>query len=100
MKLLHAATLFFTLGLALAREFFLQLGWHADYATIGLLGLAITTLLIFRGWVPLLAIGVLVILIGRSDAALAAWHLDRQYLQAAAVVILVYPWLRRVLLDG
>lgn len=100
MKFLHAATLFFTLGLALARDFFTQLGFHADYAVIGLLGLALTTMLIFRGWLPLVAIGVLALLISQQDAALASLHLDRQILEAAALTIVLYPWIKRFLVDG
>ena len=38
MKFLHAATLFFTLGLALAKEFFTQLGFHADPILMGVVG--------------------------------------------------------------
>ncbi|MES2604718.1 MAG: hypothetical protein V4603_07250, partial [Pseudomonadota bacterium] len=83
MKFLHAATLFFTLGLALAKEFFTQLGFHADYATIGLLGLALTTLLIFRGLLPILAVAILAVLVSQSDSTLTMMHMDRQILQAS-----------------
>lgn len=100
VKFLHAATVFFTIGLALAKEFFAQLGFHADYATIGLLGLALTTLLIFRGLLPILAVGVLAVLISLPDAMLVEWSLDRQLLQAAAITITLFPWIRRFFIDA
>jgi len=100
MKILHIATVFFTLGLALAREFFNQLGFHADYSTIGLLGLAMTTLLIFRGVWPLLSVGVLAVLVSLSDHRLAVMHMDRQMLEAAALTIMMFPWIRRFLIDA
>ena len=100
MKILHIATVFFTLGLALAREFFNQLGFHADYSTIGLLGLAMTTLLIFRGIWPLLSVGVLTVLVSLSDHRLAVMHMDRQMLEAAALTIMMFPWIRRFLIDA
>ena len=100
MKFLHAVTVFFTIGLALAREFFGQLGFHADYTTIGLLGLALTTLLIFRGLMPILAVAVLTALISMPDALLVEWSLDRQLLQAAAISITLFPWIRRFLIDA
>lgn len=100
MKFLHAATLFFTLGLALAKEFFTQIGFHADYMTIGVLGLALTTLLIFRGLLPILAVAILVVLISQPDATLVTMHMDRQILQAAALTIVLFPWIKRFLIDA
>jgi len=100
MKILHIATVFFTLGLALAREFFNQLGMHADYSTIGLLGLAMTTLLIFRGIWPLLSVAVLAVLVSLSDHSLSVMHMDRQMLEAAALTIVLFPWIRRFLIDA
>lgn len=100
MKFLHAATVFFTIGLALAKEFFSQIGLHADYVTIGLLGLALTTLLIFRGIFPLLAVAILTALISLPDATLLDMHLDRQLMQAAAITVVMFPWIRRFLIDA
>lgn len=100
MKFLHAATLFFTLGLALAREVFSQMGLHADYSTIGVFGLALTTLLVFRGFLPLVAVGILATLVSFTDARLAVYHLDRQVLQAAALTVVLYPWIKRFLIDA
>ena len=100
MKLLHAATVFFTIGLALAKEFFAQLGFHAGYNEIGLLGLALTTLLIFRGLLPILAVAMLAIMISQPDSLLLAWHLDREILQAAAITVILFPWIKRFLIDA
>lgn len=100
MKFLYAATVFFTIGLALAKEFFAQIGLHADYVTIGLLGLALTTLLIFRGLIPLLAVGILALLISVPDVTLLGMHPDRQIMQAAAITVVLFPWIRRFLIDA
>jgi hypothetical protein len=95
MKLLHALTLFATLGLALARDFFEQLGFHADLPVIGALGLAMTTLLIFRGLVPLLAVTILLVLV-RMPEILTQYNLDPDVLLASAMCIVLYPWLKRI----
>ncbi len=100
MKILHIATVFFTIGLALAREFFTQLGFHADYSVIGVLGLALTTLLIFRGVWPIIGVAILGVLVSQTDATLAMMHMDRQMLEAAALTIVLFPWIRRFLIDA
>ncbi len=100
MKILHIATVFFTVGLALTREFFTQLGFHANYSTIGVLGLAMTTLLIFRGIMPIIGVGILAVLISQTDATLGVMHMDRQMLEAAALTIVLFPWIRRFLIDA
>jgi hypothetical protein len=95
MKLLHALTLFATLGLALARDFFAQLGFHAELPVIGALGLAMTTLLIFRGVIPLLALTILLVLV-RMPVVLDQYNLDPDVLLAVAMCIVLYPWLKRI----
>lgn len=95
MKLLHALTLFATLGLALARDFFAQLGFEAELPVIGALGLAVTTLLIFRGLVPILAITILLVLV-RTPTILTQYNLDPDVLLAVAMCIVLYPWLKRI----
>lgn len=99
MKFLHALTLFATVGLALAREFFLKLGIHADYPTIGAIGLGITTLLIFRGIFPILGVAILCAMISLPVDMLAAAHLDQDILLAAAMTIILFPWLQRIIKD-
>jgi hypothetical protein len=96
MKLLHALTLFATLGLALARDLFSSLGFEASYPAIGAFGLALTTLLIFRGLLPLLAIAILLIMVTFPAAALQQYSLDHDILLAAVLTIVVYPWIRKI----
>lgn len=98
MKLIHALTLFFTLGLALVRDFFAEMGFVADLPTIGALGLAVTTLLIFRGIIPLLSIAALLVII-RVPGVLETYNIDRDIVLAGALCILVYPWISRILGD-
>jgi hypothetical protein len=96
MKLLHVVTLFATLGLALARDFFLALGIEATYPVIGAFGLAITTLLIFRGLLPLVAVAILLVMVSMPAEVLLQYNLSHDVLLAAVLTIVVYPWIRRI----
>ena len=100
MKFLHALTLFATVGLALAREFFLELGIQADYAVIGAIGLGLTTLLIFRGILPIIGVVILCLLISFKPDMLADYHLDKDMMLAAALVIILYPWIKKLVKDA
>lgn len=100
MKILHALTLFATVSLALAKEFFAGLGIHADYPTIGALGLAMTTMLIFRSLVAVLAVALLTALVVFSPELLVQYHLDRDVLLAAALTIILFPWINRMVRDN
>ena len=96
MKLLHVITLFATLGLALAKDFFQTLGIEATYPLIGALGLAVTTLLIFRGLVPIIAVGILLIMVSLPGDMLHEYNLSHDLLLALALTIVAYPWIRRM----
>ena len=100
MKILHALTLFATVSLALAKEFFVGLGIHADYATIGALGLAFTTLLVFRSIFAILAVVILTAMVVFSPDMLVQYHLDRDVLLAAALTIILFPWINRMVRDN
>lgn len=99
MKFLHALTLFATVSLALAKEFFVRLGLHADYPTIGALGLAFTTLLIFRSVFAVLAVAILTGMILLSPELLVRYNLDRDILLAAALTVILFPWINRMVKD-
>ena len=96
MKLLHAITLFATLGLALARDFFQTLGFEATYPLIGALGLAVTTLLIFRGIIPIIAVGLLLVMVSLPGDYLQQYSLNHDLLLAIALTIVAYPWIKRI----
>jgi len=96
MKLLHAITLFATLGIALAKDFFQTLGFEATYPVIGAFGLAVTTLLIFRGIVPLLAVGVLLLMVALPGDMLQQYNLSHDMVLAVVLTIVAYPWIRRI----
>jgi hypothetical protein len=100
MKFLHALTLFATVGLALAREFFLKLGIQADYAVIGAIGLGLTTLLIFRGILPIVGVVILSVLVTFTPDLLAQYHLDEDMMLAAALVIILFPWIKKLVKDA
>ncbi len=96
MKFLHAVTLFATLGLALARDMFLALGIEATYPVIGALRLAVTTLLIFRGILPVIGVAILLVMVSFPPETLQQYHLDHDLLLAAVLTVVVYPWIRRI----
>jgi hypothetical protein len=96
MKLLHAITLFATLGLALAKDFFQTIGIEATYPVIGALGLAVTTLLIFRGVMPLLGVAILLVMVSLPTDLLQQYNLSHDLLLAAVLTIVAYPWIRRI----
>jgi uncharacterized membrane protein YgdD (TMEM256/DUF423 family) len=100
MKLLHALALFATVSLALAKEFFEGLGIRADYPVIGALGLAITTLLIFRSLFAVLGVVLLTGLVVFSPDLLVQYHLDRDVLLAAALTIILFPWISRMVREN
>ena len=96
MKLLHVVTLFATLGLALAKDFFLALGIEATYPVIGAFGLAATTMLIFRGLLPLVAVAILLVMVAMPADLLLQYHLSHDVLLVAVLTIVVYPWIRSI----
>jgi hypothetical protein len=96
MKFLHAVTLFATLGLALAKDFFLTFGIEATYPVIGAFGLALTTLLIFRGLLPLIAVAILLVIVSMPAEVLQEYNLSHDLLLAIVLTIVVYPWIRRI----
>jgi multisubunit Na+/H+ antiporter MnhG subunit len=96
MKLLHVITLFATIGLALARDFFARLGFEASYPMIGAFGLAVATLMIFRSGLAVIAVGVLAVMVSLPEARLQEYGLDHDILLAAVLLIVIYPWIRKL----
>lgn len=99
MKLLHVLTLFATIGLALARDFFASLGFEASYPVIGAIGLAVATLLIFRSAVVIVAVALLAVMVTLPEARLQEYGLDHDILLTAVLLIVVYPWIRKMAAD-
>jgi hypothetical protein len=99
MKLLQALIIFGTIGLAFARDFLLSLGVEASYTTIVALGLALTTLLAFRGIFPIIAVLILTALVAIPQSELVAYSLDHDMLRALAIVIMLYPLIRKLATD-
>lgn len=100
MKLTQALILFGTVGLALARDFLVSFGIEASYTTIAALGLALTTLLAFRGIFAIIAVLILTALVTIPQSQLVAWNLDHDVLLALAIVIMLYPWIKKVATDN
>lgn len=96
MKLLHVLTLFATIGLALARDFFASLGFEASYPMIGAFGLTVATLMIFRSAVVVVAVALLAVMVTLPEARLQEYGLDHDILLAAVLLIVVYPWIRKM----
>ena len=47
-----------------------------------------------------LAVAILATLISVPDVALLGMHLDRQIMQAAAITVVLFPWISRFLIDA
>ena len=94
-KILQAIVLFATAGFLLVNQLFDTLGFKPDPLLVIAVGLGITTMLMYRSLVSLLAMIGFALLIRLPDATLAAWHLDRQMLLAGAIALLCLPWLQR-----
>jgi hypothetical protein len=100
MKLLQTLIIFGTIGLGFAREFLLDLGVEASYTTIAALGLALTTLLAFRGILSIIAVLILTALITIPQKQLLVYSLDHDALRALAIVIMIYPWIKKIAADN
>jgi len=99
MKFLHALAIFATASLAFAQDFFATLGIQADYPTLGAFALAATTLLIFRSMFAVLAMVILVVMAFFSDELLLRYSLDHEFLLAAALTIVLCPWISTLVKD-
>lgn len=99
MKLLHALAIFATASLAFAQDFFVTLGIQADYPTFGAFALAATTLLIFRSMFAVLAMAILTVMVFFSDELLLRYSLDHELLLAAALTIVLCPWICTLVKD-
>src|SRR5690349_11510398 len=100
MKLLQALIIFGTVGLAFARDFLQSLGIEASYTTIAALGVALTTLLVFRGVMSVIAVVILTFLVTVPVEQLQAYSLDPDALRALAIVVMIYPWIKKIASDN
>lgn len=100
MKLLQALIIFATVGLAFARDFLQSLGIEASYTTIVALGVALTTLLTFRSIMPIIAVVILTFLVAVPQEQLQAYSLDPDAIRALAIVIMIYPWIKKIASDS
>lgn len=100
MKFLQALIIFITVGLAFSQDFLLSLGIEATYTTIAAFGLALTTLLAFRGIVAIISVLILTLLITVPQEQLDAYNLDHDVLRAIAIVIMLYPWIKKIASDN
>src|SRR5688500_15291019 len=99
MKLLQALIIFVTIGLAFARDFLVNLAIEASYTTIVAVGVALTTVLAFRGIFAVIAVLILTALVTIPQSELAAYSLDHDMLRALAIVIMLYPWIKKIATD-
>lgn len=93
-KALQAIAIFATIGLVLAKDVFNAIHLEVDTLLIIAVGLGITTMLINRSLLSLLVMVLLTILIKLPADFLALYNLDRSLLQAAAIALLVLPWIK------
>ncbi|MES2627218.1 MAG: hypothetical protein V4628_18170 [Pseudomonadota bacterium] len=100
IKLLGALIIFVTIGLVFSRDVLLSLGIEASYTTIVALGAALTTLLAFRGIFSIIAVLILTLLVTVPQSELVAYNLDHDVLRALAIVIMLYPWIKKIAIDN
>jgi hypothetical protein len=95
-KILQAIALFATAGLIYAKDFFQTLGINAESPIIIAVGLGITTMLMYRSTVSLLAMGLFGLLINLPEETLSYYSLDRDVLLAGAITTLILPWIHKM----
>ena len=95
-KLLQALALFITAGLVYAKDVFQVFGINADSPLIVAAGLGITTMLMYRSAVSLLAMVLFGLMINLPDETLAYYSLDRDILLAAGITTLILPWIHKM----
>ena len=93
-KVLQAVAIFATIGVVLAKDVFNAIHLEVDTLLIIAVGLGITTMLINRSLLSLLVMALLIILIKLPADILTLYNLDRTVLQAAAIALLVLPWIK------
>lgn len=93
-KILEAIVLFLTAGLIFARDFFRQLGLDVGSPVIITVALMVTTMMLYRSIISVVAMVIFVLFVNQPDEALEAMNMDRDVLLACAITILFMPWLR------
>jgi len=93
-KVLQAVAIFATIGVVLAKDVFNAIHLEVDTLLIIAVGLGITTMLINRSLLSLLVMALLIILIKLPADILTLYNLDRTVLQAAAIALLILPWIK------
>ena len=92
-KVLQAVALFATAGVVFAKDVFNAIRLDIETPVIIAVGLGITTMLINRSILSVVVMVVLVGLIKLPPETLVEYNLDRSVLQAAAISLLVLPWI-------
>ena len=93
-KVLQAVVLFATAGVVFAKDVFNAIRLDIETPVIIAVGLGITTMLINRSILSVVVMVVLVGMIKLPPETLVQYNLDRSVLQAAAISLLVLPWIR------
>lgn len=96
-KVLQAVVLFATAGLVFAKDVFNAIRLDVDTPIIIAVGLGITTMLMNRSVLSLVVMVLLVVLIKLPPETMQMYNLDRSVLQAAAISLLVLPWIKSAL---
>ena len=95
-KVLQAIVLFVIAGFIFAKDALTRAGFEHNTPLIIAVGLGITTMLMYRSLVSVLAIILFGILIKLPDAVLDNYGIDRDVLLACAIATLCLPWLHKM----
>lgn len=95
--LLTGVVLFATVGVFVAKVVYVRLGLEPDYLYISVAALAITLLLVFRGALMILLVGIMTIAVNLPDEMLFSYGMDRDILLTTLFVMMLYPFVHRAL---
>lgn len=94
-QVISGLLLFATLGILLARELLFQLGIAPDYLYIGVGAMAIAALLMFRGALLIMLVGIMTLAVNLPEDMLLTYGLDKDVLLGFLLALILFPLVHR-----
>ena len=91
--------LFSTLGIFVSRVLLIRLGMEPNYLFMALGALVISALLVFRGALLILLVGIMTLGVNLPDDVLLNYGLDKDVLIAALLTMILFPLIYKVAAD-
>ena len=92
---LSGLVLFSTLGVFIAKVLFLRLGLEPHYLYFGIGALVVSLLLVFRGVMLIVIVGLLTVAVNLPDHTLLEYGVDRDVLLTLLLLMVIYPFVHR-----